>query len=103
MYISDVSVREALEATSLTAASNQTRADTSRYSKHGYVNTKESPKEESKFSCRHLQLRLFTLGSELTEPKQAALSPMILAYFVSGLVAVRSMKECFFSLSLNFC
>ena len=45
------------EATSLTAASNQTPADTSHYSKHGYVNTKESPKEESKFSHRHLQLR----------------------------------------------
>ena len=43
------------EATSLTIASNKTPDDTSHRSKHGYVNTKESPQEESQFSRRHLQ------------------------------------------------
>lgn len=51
------------EATSLATASNETPDDTSHYSKHGYVNTKESPKEESQFSRRHLRGRHFTFCS----------------------------------------
>lgn len=58
------------EATSLTIASNQSLDDTRHYSEHGYVNTKESPKEESQF--RHLQGKHFSFCSELNEMRQAA-------------------------------
>lgn len=51
------------EATSLTIASNKSPDDMSHYSKHGYVNTKKSPKEESQFSRRHLQGRHFSFCS----------------------------------------
>lgn len=39
----------------LTIASNKPPDDTCHYSKHCYVNTKESPKEESQFSRRRLR------------------------------------------------
>lgn len=59
------------EATSLTIVSNQTPDGTNHYS--GYVNTEESPKEESQFSCRHHpQVSHFSFCSKLTELRQAA-------------------------------
>lgn len=41
------------ESTSLTIASDEIPDSTGHYSKKSYINTEESPKEESQFSCRH--------------------------------------------------
>lgn len=60
-YISVLNVQESshssqpyqfTESASLTIASDEI-PDSGHYSKKSYINTEESPKEESQFSCRH--------------------------------------------------